>query len=204
MTACRSRGMFLVAILVLSGCSAGAPPPADERDYVSRIQAARAAKDAVFRSKPNEPVPPARMADLLPLKYFPPDPEYSVPASLKLAKERIVTEMLTSTGEMRKEARVGVLEFMLKGQQLALAAFIEASSPNVDLLFVPFRDLTNGTETYEAGRYLELESTATGLYNIDFNMAFNPFCYYNSTYDCPYPPKENSLPLPVRAGERLR
>jgi hypothetical protein len=195
--------MVLFAGLVLSGCSAGAPPPADERDYVSRIQAARAAKDAVFRSKPNEPVPPGRMVDFLPLKYFPPDPEYSVPASLKLAKERIVVDMLTSTGEMRKEARVGVLEFTLKGQQLALAAFIEAESPNLDLLFVPCSDPTNGPETYAAGRYMELERTPTGLYNIDFNMAFNPFCYYNASYECPYPPKENRLPLPVRAGERL-
>ena len=70
-------------------------------------------------------------------------------------------------------------------------------------LFVPFRDLTCGTETYLAGRYIDLDRTATGLYNLDFNTAYHPYCYYNTKFDCPYPPSENRLPLPVRAGERM-
>ena len=69
---------------------------------------------------------------------------------------------------------------------------------------MPFGDLTNGTETYAAGRYLDLERTPTGLYEVDFNKAYHPYCYYNPTYDCPYPPPENRLPLPIRAGERIR
>jgi hypothetical protein len=74
----------------------------------------------------------------------------------------------------------------------------------MDRLFVPFGDMTNGTETYAPGRYLDLERSATGLYEVDFNTAYHPYCYYNETYDCPYPPPENRLPLPVRAGERIR
>ena len=54
--------------------------------------------------------------------------------------------------------------------------------------------MTSGTETYAAGRYLELDRTPTGLYTIDFNKAYNPYCYYNPTFDCPYPPTENRLP----------
>jgi uncharacterized protein (DUF1684 family) len=110
--------------------------------------------------------------------------------------------MPTSTGEIRKEERVGVLEFMLKGQPMALAAFHEAGT-DMTHLFIPFRDLTSGTETYQAGRYIDLERTPTGLYNIDFNRAYNPYCYYNSRFDCPYPPAENRLTIPIRAGQRL-
>ena len=98
---------------------------------------------------------------------------------------------------------MGVLEFTLKGQTLTLSAFHEAGSPDIAHLFVPFRDLTSGTETYQAGRYLDLDRTPTGLYNIDFNRAYHPYCYYNSKFDCPYPPAENRLPIPIRAGERL-
>jgi uncharacterized protein (DUF1684 family) len=116
----------------------------------------------------------------------------------------VTLEMPTSTGERRLMQRVGTLEFALKGQSLALGAFTEASSPNMDRLFVPFVDLTSGTETYPAGRYLDLDRTRTGLYVIDFNRAYNPYCYYNSTYDCPYPPRENRLKVPVRAGEKMR
>ena len=40
-----------------------------------------------------------KMDKFLPLKYFPPDPEYVVPASLKLADRAHLVEMPTSTGE---------------------------------------------------------------------------------------------------------
>ena len=69
---------------------------------------------------------------------------------------------------------------------------------------MPFVDLTSGAETYPAGRYLDLDRTRTGIYLIDFNRAYNPYCYYNPTYDCPYPPRENRLKVPVRAGEKLK
>lgn len=187
----------------LSACNAGNPPPEEsEGDYVTQIQAARAAKDESFRAQPNEPVPPSKLNEFLPLKYFPPDPEYVVPASLQPAAERIVVEMPTSTGKIRKQQRVGVLEFTLKGQPLTLGAFVEAGA-DVNRLFVPFSDMTSGTETYAAGRYLELDRTSSGVYTIDFNKAYNPYCYYNPDFDCPYPPRESRLPLPIRAGERL-
>ncbi len=96
----------------------------------------------------------------------------------------------------------GVLEFTLKGQPMTLGAFVEAGA-GLKRLFVPFSDMTSGTETYAAGRYLELDRTSSGVYTIDFNKAYNPYCYYNPTYDCPYPPRESRLPLPIRAGERL-
>ena len=110
--------------------------------------------------------------------------------------------MPTSTGKIRKQQRVGVLEFTLKGQPLTLGAFVEAGA-DINRLFVPFSDMTSGTETYAAGRYLELDRTASGVYTVDFNKAYNPYCYYNADFDCPYPPRESRLPLPIRAGERL-
>jgi uncharacterized protein (DUF1684 family) len=70
-------------------------------------------------------------------------------------------------------------------------------------LFVPFADHTSGTETYQAGRYMELDPTATGIYVVDFNVAYNPYCYYSPEYDCPFPPKENRLDVPIRAGEKI-
>ncbi len=194
---------LLLAAAALAACNAGNPPPEEtEVDYVTRIQRARAELDEQFRQQPNQPVPPGKMNEFLPLKYFPPDPEYVVPAALKPAEERIVVEMPTSTGKIRQQQRVGVLEFTLKGQPLTLGAFVEAGA-DINRLFVPFSDMTSGTETYAAGRYLELDRTASGVYTIDFNKAYNPYCYYNPDFDCPYPPRESRLPLPIRAGERL-
>jgi hypothetical protein len=97
---------------------------------------------------------------------------------------------------------VGTLSFALHGTSHMLSAYVEEGQ-SLRRLFVPFGDLTNGDETYEAGRNLELDRTATGLYDLDFNAAYHPYCLYNAAYDCPIPPAANRLTVPIRAGERL-
>jgi uncharacterized protein (DUF1684 family) len=176
----------------------------DERSYVERLEAARAAKDRMFQESSDSPIPPGKHKELLPLSYYSVDPSFSVPAALKLADERPVFEMPTSTGLIRKYQYVGTLEFSYKGQPLSLGAFAEAGTKQITSLFVPFADLTTGKETYFAGRYLDLEPTSTGIYEIDFNQAYNPYCAYNASFDCPYPPSSNRLKVPVRAGERMK
>ena len=191
----------VVAALVGSAaCTSGPSAPVDAQAYVKRIAEARAVKDKTFREEP-EPIPANKRDILLPLRYFAPDPSYAAPAELKLANERPVFEMPTSTGKLRRMERVGVLEFTLRGQPMSLAAFVEEGQ-QLETLFVPFADLTTGKETYPAGRYLEIRPTSTGFYNIDFNMAFNPTCAYNAEYDCPYPPPSNRLKVEIRAGEK--
>jgi uncharacterized protein (DUF1684 family) len=191
----------LFAALALTVACATQPP--QNKDYTAKIAADRATKDASFAAT-EDPIPRANHAVFLPLAYFPIDPDYSVPASLKPINDPTIIEMPTSAGGVDKFRRVGTLEFVLKNQSLKLTAFVAASARTIDRLFVPFTDLTTGTETYSAGRYLDLDRTATGIYNIDFNRAYIPYCYYNPTYECPYPPRENRLQLPVRAGERMK
>jgi uncharacterized protein len=148
------------------------------------------------------PVPMARRAKLLPLRYYEINSSYNVPASLRISEDRPVFEMPTSTGTLRRMERVGVLEFSLNGQPMTLAAFVEEGTRRIETLFVPFADQTTGTETYSAGRYLDLHPTPTGIYAIDFNRAYNPYCAYNDTYECPFPPPSNRLKLAIRAGEK--
>lgn len=189
--------------LAAAACSSGPSAP-DEGSYVEQIAAERADKERMFRDSTESPIPPGKHAELLPLSYFPVDQSFAAPAVLKLSQDRPVFDMPTSTGKMRKMERVGVLEFTLQGEPRSLGAFVEAGTGRVQRLFVPFTDATAGTETYFAGRYLDLDPTSTGLYEIDFNRAYNPYCAYNDTYDCPFPPPSNRLKGPVRAGERMR
>ena len=198
----RAAPFLLVFTLAsgLAGCSSGPGAP-DDSGYVEQIDAERAAKDARWRAADN-PVPVAKRDTLLPLRYFPPDLSYSVPASLTLSDERPVVEMPTSTGELRKMEYVGLLKFTLMGQPMTLGAFVEAGTQQIRSLFVPFADATTGSDTYAAGRYLDLEPTATGIYTVDFNLAYNPTCAYNDTYSCPFPPKSNRLAVAIRAGEK--
>ena len=191
---------LFVLVTLLAAC--GSPPPVP---YAQQIQGHRTEKDAAFASASSEsPVPPAERARFLPLAYFPIDEGYHVPAKLAPAPGETAIEMPTSTGQRRKMRRAGQLRFSVKGQPLTLTAFVEEEDRVMQRLFVPFGDPSNGTETYIGGRYLDLDRTATGLYDLDFNRAYHPYCVFNPTYECPVPPKENRLPAPIRAGEKLK
>ena len=193
---------LLLALALGSAAAACTIRPAEE-DYPAKIAAIRAAKDDSFTNASDSPVPADKKAALLPLQYFPIDESYAVPASLEPAAERTRIQVPTSTGKIRNIERIGALKFSLQGKPMRLTAFVDVDSPQVNRLFVPFADQTSGTETYAAGRYMELDPTATGIYVVDFNVAYNPYCYYSPEFDCPYPPKENRLEMPIRAGERL-
>jgi len=189
---------------LLAALTAACGSQPKEEDYPAKIAAIRAAKDESFKSDPDSPIPADKKATLLPLAYFPIDENYAVPATLEPSPERTRIQVPTSIGKTRDIERVGTLRFTLKGQQLRLTAFLEVEDPRANRLFVPFSDLTSGAETYPAGRYMELDPTPTGIYLVDFNIAYHPYCYYSPEYDCPFPPKENRLEVPVRAGEKMQ
>jgi|RhiMetdeSRZDD1v2_1073273.scaffolds.fasta_scaffold371945_2 uncharacterized protein len=193
--------LIALALVWLSACSSGPSAP-DDADYADRLAAARIAKDQQFREASDSPVPKEKRDALLPLPYFPVDPAFTVPAALKLSGDRPVFEMPTSTGALRKMQLVGTLEFTFEGERRSLGAFVEDGTQQITNLFVPFADLTTGMDTYAAGRYLDIEPTTTGYYTIDFNRAYNPYCAYNATYECPFPPPSNRLNVAIRAGEK--
>ena len=198
------KGLSAVSALVVLTClGCSNKPPDEDRDYPARIAEERALKDAAFQ-KDSDPIPDNRKKDLLPLAYFPVDPDYKVAAVLKPTDDETVIPMPTSTGTARQMRRAGLLEFTIKGQPTRLTALVDLTDRNLEHLTVMFSDLTSGTETYPAGRYLDLSRNATGIYEIDFNRAYNPYCYYNASYECPYPPPENRLKVPIRAGEKLK
>ena len=60
---------------------------------------------------------------------------------------------------------------------------------------------TTDDATYAVGRYLEAE-LGEGPIALDFNRATNPWCAYSEHYNCPVPPRDNAVPVAVRAGEK--
>ena len=200
MSMLRNRGLACLALVALAGCSA---PPPDESSWLENLVEDRQVKDDYFRQAPDSPVPIERRGALLPIRYYDPDPAYRVPAALEVSPEQPIFDIPTSTGVIRPMQRVGVLKFALNGEPMQLSALAEAPVRSIESLFIMFKDTTNDTETYAGGRYLDLPRTATGHYDLDFNRAYHPSCYYDEGYDCPYPPPENRLSLDIPAGERL-
>lgn len=191
--------MLLASGLISIACS---PPRPDEERYLQQLIEDREIKDQVF-SGPSSIVPLDRRSWMVPLRYYEPDITYRVPAQLNVGEEQPTFEVPTSTGQLRTVRRVGTLEFVLQGKPMTLAALVEIPTQTSEQLFVPFRDETSGTETYPAGRYLDLPNTRTGIYDLDFNRAYHPYCYFSEEYECPFPPPENRLVTAIRAGERL-
>jgi uncharacterized protein (DUF1684 family) len=205
----------MVMLLITTACTSG--PTIDNGPYEAQIQKDRADKDAFFRSAEGPLTPEAR-ATFKGLSYYPIDPSYQVPARLEVdsVDRSTILQLDTSKHVKRRVRRIGTLHFTLatKIDRLAgsatppasyeLSAFIEVDAPDANRLFVPFTDVTSNSETYGGGRYLELNKTPTGLYDLDFNRAYHPFCLFNPGFECPVPPRENRLITAIRAGERLR
>ncbi len=171
------------------------------------MAAFRVDKNAAFRAPGNEfsPIPSADRGTFPGLTYYAIDAKYRVPAFLKEEQtdKPVVIELQTSQNARERMRRVGSLGFTLGTTAYTLTAFADVKLRTITRVFVPFGDLTNVDATYKGGRYLDLDRTPTGLYDLDFNRAYHPYCVYNLSYECPVPPRENRLTAAILAGERL-
>jgi len=168
------------------------------------IEEQREQKDRYFREDPHSPIPPDERDAFEGLSYYSPDPDlrFEVPLHEHDEKERVT--VATSTEGEQEYVRWGEFHVTVDGEDVAIQAY--KADPDEDRLWVPFRDATSGEETYGAGRYLDLEPehhrTDDGDWLLDFNEAYNPTCAYSDRYECPLPPGENWLSVPVEAGEK--
>ncbi|MCC6179306.1 MAG: DUF1684 domain-containing protein [Chloroflexi bacterium] len=168
----------------------------------------RAAKDHLFRTHPQSPLPPERRAHFPGLAYWPYDPNARVVARF-VAAAAAPAELPLSAPEEMAFVRIGRLDFEYAGRALSLGAFWILGYAGG--LFVSFRDATSGAESYGGGRYVldtiksaDLGSDAAhGSVILDFNYAYHPSCVYAPHWACPLTPPENVLPIPVPAGERM-
>jgi uncharacterized protein (DUF1684 family) len=197
--------VMVLAVMVglMAACTSG-PQPMDDTGHDREILASRADKDTMFKSHPDSPLLPEDRAAFTGLPYFPINSLYRMPARLEEDRSNTtVIELSTSAAEKRRMQRVGSLRFTFNGKPLALTAFADEGTTVITRLFVPFGDLTSGDTTYGGGRYLDLDRTPTGLYDLDFNRAYHPYCVYNINYVCPVPPRENRLDIAILSGEKL-
>lgn len=131
--------------------------------------------------------------------FFPINPELHFQA--KFIPDRKFIPILNILGKTDQEESPGIVEFSYRGQQYRLHPIYE-DSPEGKTLFFLFKDPTNKTETYQAGRMLNTPLPRDGKVDLDFNHSYNPPCTFTPYATCPLPPKENTLPFPVTAGEK--
>jgi len=173
-------------------------------DWMEEIEALRENKDRFFAEHWQSPIPPEKRVRFKGLSYFPPDPKYRFEIPLHEHEKKEYLQITDTGGNIREYIRWGEFRFKIDNEELKLQAYKD--DPRDKRLFVPFRDKTNGKETYGAGRYIDLnkdrDKTPDGKWILDFNKAYNPWCAYSENYVCPFVPPENWLPIPIYAGEK--
>jgi uncharacterized protein (DUF1684 family) len=178
-------------------------------------------REALYRDHPQSPVPEGERATFV-ARHFEHDPalRFEVAVDPPIAEGPPSPPGLGGLGGLAIQLPVsagGVMAFSRVG---SIAIPFVAGTRRLELywmtgyaggLFLPFRDATNGDETYGAGRYL-LDAAKSadlgsgrepGTLVLDFNFAFQPSCAFDPRFACPLAPPANRLDLPVRAGERL-
>ena len=174
------------------------------RRWKEQVEAARRQKDEFFANHPQSPVFLSNHAEFPGLQYYPPDPQYFFELLLSEHTSKESVKVADTVGNMRNLFRWGEFQFQVGTHNCILQAY--KAELRESRLFVPFKDATNGTETYGAGRYIDLDAeiavNAEGKWILDLNDAYNPWCAYSHDYACPFVPPENWLKVPVRAGEK--
>lgn len=180
-------------------------PPAPDLDsipgdsvYFGEIMETRKAAEDFLRGD-ESPLDEKDRLQFKGLNYYPPDPAWRFRVRLEPPAVGDTVELLDTTGAERRFVRHGVLKFRFGDQEETLTLFRE---PLQNYLFLPFKDATAGKETYEVGRYVEPIEAEPGLFLVDFNRAYNPYCAYSHRWSCPIPPEENELSVAIRAGEK--
>lgn len=132
------------------------------------------------------------------MSYFPINPAMRFEAKLIPDVQKI--PILNVLGQTDQEESPGWVEFRYEGHAYRLRPIYEDTANGKTLYFL-FKDLTNKTKTYPAGRMLNVPLPVNGKVDLDFNRAYNPPCTFTPYATCPLPPKENHLTFAVNAGE---
>lgn len=194
--------LFLMLLGGLSGTVLGQ----STSRYAAAIEAHRAAYRAEFLKTPNSPL--QTQEALTHLRFYAPDSAYRVTARFERTTDAEPFQMPTTSGQSKTYVAYGRVTFELHGQTHTLTVYRNLELARLpqyrDYLFIPFRDQTSGKATYGGGRYLDLRTgeLKDGTLSLDFNNAYNPYCAYADGFACPIPPRENTLRVPVEAGEQ--
>ena len=196
---------LLLFCLIGSGITLGQGGDAnflEERD--KEVARWRKERDEFIKTHQRSPLTPEEKKKFSHLHYYPFNPKYVFKGeierySLNINNPKYYATFLTNKGTNKRYIRYGRFHFKVDGKEHPIEVFKSILS---DSLFIPFKDQTNGRDTYEGGRYIDTEIEAGYQMILDFNMAYYPSCAYNEKFVCALPPKENMFDFPIPAGER--
>jgi len=197
----------LCAVLILLGDVSSLGAETDRTLVAERAKQFaqwRQERDEFFKTHQRSPLTPEEKKKFQSLYYYPFDQKYIFTGGIERRAfdhndPKNYATFLTNKGINKRYVRYGRFHFQVDGKKLTLEVYKSLLS---DALFIPFKDKTNGNETYEGGRYIDAKILPGYKMILDFNMAYFPICAYNVKFVCAIPPKENTFDIEIRAGEK--
>lgn len=175
-----------------------------EDELIAAVVAFQSEQNSHYLSKKSSPLSKKERKAFHGHDFYAIDLAFIVNAAFDFIEPEDTVEMSTSSGRIKYYRPYAKLKFELNGVPCQLTAYqsltLRETEEYKNYLFVPFRDLTSGNESYGGGRYLDLIIPSGNSVQLNFNFAYNPYCAYTSGYNCTIPPVENTLPIAVRAG----
>jgi uncharacterized protein (DUF1684 family) len=189
-------GVVIITIYNFQGAN-----PSSE-GYIKIVEHDRNEKNEMFKHSDDSPLTDEQLGVFESLTYFPIAEKYKVTADFQKNPREQKIKMAITDGSQREYFVFGNAHFHLEGKELDVVVYKPVKEDS-DYLFIPFYDKTSADLTYGGGRYVEPVLLDAGTLEIDFNLAYNPYCAYNHTYRCPIPPQDNNLDVSILAGEKI-
>lgn len=163
----------------------------DSATYAIQLSQARRQKDSLLRYAETSPIPLEMRSLFEGLAYYAPDPKWCLRGIYKPATNALLPVIGYLTLDLP------TLESCQEPATLLVYGDVHGQNP-----YLAFWDSTAAAgETYENGRYVPLVVRDESA-EVDFNLAYFPYCAYNPRYICQLPPPANRFCVYIRAGER--
>jgi len=140
----------------------------------------------------------AERFSLPPLKWFPINKHFRINGRYTRYPEPKISGQPDTLGETIEDRLDGHVSFTFEGKKYKL----DVTETKDHKLFIKFKDLTSGKESYPPSRYYYTEPVGEdGKVILDFNYAYSPPCAFTPYATCVFAPPQNELPFRVEAGE---
>lgn len=190
----------LVFLAILNTSTSG-----QTENYAKSIETHRSELNVFMRDSASSPFNFKGKIPFEPLKYFAVDTNFIFKSKLVPFGRKDTVQIYGTKGESRKVIKYGYVTITYAKKQYKINVYKGFSKDGNEYYSIWFTDKTTGTKTYYVGRYLdfELNNDKDFVYIIDFNLAYNPYCAYSSSYSCAIPPKIDFIPISITAGEKI-
>ena len=195
-----SRVLLLIILFV--GCGKNYSP--EQKAYISKIEEERKEKNEWMKNDSNSPFNFKGKVEFYDLKYFDVDPDFVFKSKLYEYGSKDTVIIFGTKGEERKTVRFGYVKFTYEENEHKINVYQGTTRTGENYYSIWFTDLTTNKESYGVGRYIDFEKQTDPehIYEIDFNLAYNPYCAYSPDYSCAIPTKDDYISIAIKAGEK--